>query len=206
MNQAEIVGGGWAPGRLHSIAEQPVMVRGEDVGRVLGEVYRVGMDHLEELDRIMETVAAIVGNGRCRRVRVVVSEVKLNHPPMEAWTWQWEDLEGQHPTLSSGDWLNPGLAPLFTFIAFSCLLLIPVLSVALPLVYYTSRTKGTTPVPPLVSYVVVGLMVGAPVAGLYAAYLAHRRKERWSGCLLLIVIALAGLLLILGINLSQAFL
>jgi gamma-glutamylcyclotransferase (GGCT)/AIG2-like uncharacterized protein YtfP len=206
MNDSEIFGGGWVAGRLLSVGEHPVMVAQEDATTVHGEVYQVSQGHLEELDRTMETVATIVGNGGCQRVRVVAREVKLNHPPMEVWTWQWHDVEGPQQIVTSGDWLNPGLAPWFTIIAFCCLVFVPSLATVTILIETASARKGTASIPQLLSWIGLGLSITSPMAGLYAAYIAHRRKERWSGCLLLIVLALAGILLILGMSLSKVFL
>lgn len=204
LNRAEIVGGGCVKGRLLSIAEQPAMVLDEGTGQVRGEVYRISQEHLEELDKIMETVAKIVGNGRCQRSRIMVSEVKLNAPPMEAWSWLWDDLEGQYQLVPSGDWLSPGATPLFTWLAFSCLVAGPLLLIAVLFVEEASISRSGTRVgtafPSWVFTTVMVLFVTAPMAGLYSAYLAHRRKERWSGCLTLIVIALVVLLILITLS------
>lgn len=205
INHDGIVGGGVVEGQLVVLGGHPVMAAVKGGGTVRGETYRVPRGQLQEFDRLMESIVPPEGSGRCRRVRVMVYEVKLNQPPMEAWTWRWENLQGQHPVISSGDWLNPGLAPVFTFIALCCLVSFPMLAAAVPLLHTLSRAKGTTPVPPLVSWALLGLTVAAPMAGIYAAYLAHRRKERWSGCLFLIVLGLVILLIILGMGLAKAF-
>lgn len=200
-----IVGGGLVEGQLVAVGGHPVMIAVKGAGCVRGETYRITRAQLEEFDKLLESIMPPDASVRCHRVRVMVRDVKLNHASIEAWTWQWEIPEGQYPVATSGDWLNPGLAPVFTIIALCCLILVPVLGAVVPLLFYMGRAKAATALSSITLWTMSGFMMATPVAGLYGAYLAHRRRERLSGCLFLIVIGLIVLLVMLGITLAQAF-
>ena len=200
-----IVGGGLVEGQLVAVGGHPVMIAVKGAGSVRGETYRLTRGQLEEFDKLLEGIMPPDVNSCCHRVRAMVRDVKLNHPPIEAWTWQWEIPEEQYPVVTSGDWLNPGLSPLFTIIAFCCLAAFPFIIVAETMMeVHFHRTPRALPFPSWVSWALLGLTFTSPMAGLYAAYLAHRRRERLSGCLLLIVIGLVVILLMLGVGLAKA--
>lgn len=203
LNHAEPVGGGVVPGRLLSMSNFPVMVSDDGDGKVRGEVYRVNGDLLEQLDGIMQEVAALIGNGSCHRGKVMAAEVRGNDPPIEVETWLWEDIEGPQELVTSGDWLDRRASPWFTLIALGCLVacfLTPVMLV----VFYP---RG--PLPPgveLSMWILSILMLLAPFAGLGSAWFAHRRSEKMSGCLLFIIAGLLISSLLVLLAVSERFL
>ncbi|QJE95296.1 gamma-glutamylcyclotransferase family protein [Luteolibacter luteus] len=195
LDRAVQVGLGTARGSLLSVAGLPVMVSGDGLGKVRGDVYRVNRKLLDELDEIMAEAARIVGNGNCRRKRITVIEVRYDRPPMEVWVWQWEDLEGPQELISSGDWVDRQATPWFTFIALTCLLTCTLI----PGVISTAAAPSVPGFAALwVSLVILALL--APLAGLAAVYIARRRTERLSGFLMVIEV---GLLLVLVLVLLQ---
>ncbi|QJE95297.1 gamma-glutamylcyclotransferase family protein [Luteolibacter luteus] len=188
LNHAEPVGGGVVSGRLLSMSNFPVMVSDDGEGKVRGEVYRVHGDLSAELDGIMQEVARLIGNGSCRRGKLMAAEVRGNDPPIEVWTWLWENVEGPQELVASGDWLDRRAPPWFTSIALGCLFAFFLTPLAVLL-----QPRPPAPAPPggeIFAWLLMILALLAPFVGLGAAWFAHRRSERMSGCLLFIVAGL----------------
>lgn len=107
MGDARKVGSGTIPGELRVIRDNPgfiypALVAGE--GEVRGEVYGVGEDLLEGLDRFEGIDPDVESEDEYMRVKI---SVKLEGgEEMEAWVWAWAGDAGEAETIAGGDWLE----------------------------------------------------------------------------------------------------
>lgn len=108
MVGAEFVGKGTVEGQIHVIDHNPAFLFPALVNaagkRVVGELYLLGDETLQALDRfegVSETPQA--GDEYVRVQRVVKLE---NGEESSAWVWMWNRELGHARLIESGDWLD----------------------------------------------------------------------------------------------------
>lgn len=107
MDGAKLIGRGTVRGEIYLIDENPEFLfpalKLDDVGRVLGEVYRVSEAQLIELDTFEGISEHYEEPYEYRRVIAGVELETGEH--VSAWVWEWNScLDGAKP-LPQGDWL-----------------------------------------------------------------------------------------------------
>lgn len=104
LESAEFLGGGTVAGRLFRIGWYPGLILGGAEGVVKGELYRVGTEGLDHLDRFEGCRAQDPDPHEYRRVRAEVTTAEGG--AVEAWVWEFIAAIGDQPPIASGDWLD----------------------------------------------------------------------------------------------------
>jgi gamma-glutamylcyclotransferase (GGCT)/AIG2-like uncharacterized protein YtfP len=103
METAEFVGVGKIAGRIFKIDWYPALVLG-GVCSVMGELYRLGTEHLRALD-VFEGI--VPGEGQAREYQRVAVEVILDSGEKHiAWVWEWIGDLSSAVELDTDDWLR----------------------------------------------------------------------------------------------------
>jgi gamma-glutamylcyclotransferase (GGCT)/AIG2-like uncharacterized protein YtfP len=102
MDGAEFIATGHVMGEMYRIGWYPGVTLGGN-GRVLGEIFAVGQEHLAALDAFEGVSAAEVAGSEYRRVKTAVLTENGN---VEAWIWEWIGPINVRMRLESGDWLG----------------------------------------------------------------------------------------------------
>jgi gamma-glutamylcyclotransferase (GGCT)/AIG2-like uncharacterized protein YtfP len=188
MAGAEFVAEGLSRGSLYEVSRCPCFVPAEEGSFIAGDLYQVRSGHLEELGDL-EVVAAGLGEaGMVEKIRVKVHPNNLGQQAWDAWAWAWVRPVTTGARIPSGDWLEwvrSKPQPWFTLIALLCLAGLPLALAAPVLSTYYAR-------PGLLDTGIAVLGVFSPPVGLYAAWMASRRWERW-GTLRRILFPLLGM-------------
>jgi gamma-glutamylcyclotransferase (GGCT)/AIG2-like uncharacterized protein YtfP len=176
MDGAEFVGRGSVAGCLHAISWYPGLVLGNGCGRVVGEVYRVGAEHLRALDEFEGISASEIEGAEYRRVK---AEVLLNDIEYcSAWVYEWTASVESRQRIPSGDWTMYELGsrvPLFTMLT-----LLPILGAGACLGIQIEQVAEVLQ-PSGIRKLSLLFMIGAPALGLVSAVVAELRHEgmRW---------------------------
>ena len=96
---AKFVGGASVRGRLYDLGEYPCLLLGQSDSQVVGEVYEVDDETLDEMD-------AIEASDDYRRRRV---EVSLDTGGSACWVYVPErtpEFYSRHTLITSGDWIE----------------------------------------------------------------------------------------------------
>lgn len=102
MRGAQWLGPAEVAGTLVKIDWYPGLVLGGG-SVVLGEVYEVGSELMNELDEFEGIGLEDERNGEYHRVR---AEVSFEGEPLNVWVYEWlKGVEG-YPVVESGDWLE----------------------------------------------------------------------------------------------------
>jgi gamma-glutamylcyclotransferase (GGCT)/AIG2-like uncharacterized protein YtfP len=178
MDGAEFVGRGSVAGCLHAISWYPGLVLGNGCGRVVGEVYRVGAEHLRALDEFEGISASEIEGAEYRRVRVEVIP-DAGTDTWIAWAYEWKGAVDEGALVWSGDWLDvvqPRMTPVFTWVgvAATALLLLPIIVGSQMLMSSASMRMDSLPL-----RAVVASFYALPVVGIASSWMAHRRRERF---------------------------
>ncbi len=180
MAEAEQIGRRTIQGALREIDSKPALVRSDDVkSRVLGDLYRVRVDQLEEIDRWHEREDGGTGGGCYTRAQEPIPSPEGKVPASLAWVWRWIGPTDAAAEIPSGDWLDveqPRTLPLFTCIAAAALASPPILMAVVEDEYKKAGYPDFIPSP--LGYIIV-LGAASPFVGCAAYYFAERRRERW---------------------------
>lgn len=97
MEKAGFLSPATAIGRLYQIDWYPGLVLDAAAGVIIGEVYQVPPDVMEELDRFE--------GAEYRRLQ---APVRLpDGETVSAWVWEWLGPVDETRRITSGDWLSP---------------------------------------------------------------------------------------------------
>lgn len=187
--RAELVGPATVEGSLHAIAWFPGFLPGKERGGVVGEVYRVTPELLNELDEFESKAASEVEGAACRRVKVEAKRLTLSGEVyLEAWAWEWSGPVEDRLRIATGDWLDftsPRVFPWFTWIAFACVIAWPTGAVVAEAL---AHSRGSVPR-------IAGLVLGigalfAPFAALAAIWIGMRAREKGGplGCAVILAV------------------
>lgn len=201
------------PGRLYQISWYPGLVVDPQGGMVVGELFRVTLSQLRELDEFEGVPEGQLEGDEYRRVRVLTEpapesgglpewEVGFEDVGVtEAWVWEWKGDPANAQLIGTGDWLDveaPKQGPLFTSIG--CLGVLA-FTIGLPFLVQVVATLLNTPVPDVVRTSIgpVGAVLSMAV-GIYALRMATKRREPGHGFQVMLGIALVflGLGIFLG--------
>jgi gamma-glutamylcyclotransferase (GGCT)/AIG2-like uncharacterized protein YtfP len=175
-------------GSLYQIASYPALVESTDErARVLGDLYRVPPDQLEEIDRWHGGREGVRSGGCYTRRRETVSEIGYQVKSFTAWVWRWTGSMDEAVGVPSGDWIDveqPRTWPLFTWVATVALVSPPILMGVVEHQYKKLGSPDFIPSP--LGYIIV-LGAASPFVGCAAYYFAERRRERCPGFRLLVI-------------------
>lgn len=102
MKGAQWLGPAEVSGTLVRVDWYPGLVLGGG-SMVLGEVYKVGPELMNELDEFEGIGSEDERNGEYHRVK---AEVSFKGEPLNVWIYEWlKGVEG-YPVVESGDWLG----------------------------------------------------------------------------------------------------
>jgi gamma-glutamylcyclotransferase (GGCT)/AIG2-like uncharacterized protein YtfP len=107
MTEVEHLGMRTLQGPLSEIDSKPALVRSEDVqARVLGDLYRVRADQLEEIDRWHERIDGMEAGGCYSRAQEPILAPGDRVKSKLAWVWRWTGpTEGQLPFPQGSGWM-----------------------------------------------------------------------------------------------------
>jgi gamma-glutamylcyclotransferase (GGCT)/AIG2-like uncharacterized protein YtfP len=180
MSEAKYVGRRLVKGALYEIASRPALVESADANSsVLGDLYRVHVDRLAEIDRWHEGEAGMTNGGGYARAKEAVSQ-RHETRSHTAWVWRWIGPTDAGVAVPSGDWLDveqPRTLPLFTCMAVVAAAGSPILMEVAIEVESSINTNAGYGL--LGSIIVLG--AASPFIGCLAYYFAERRREKWLG-------------------------
>jgi gamma-glutamylcyclotransferase (GGCT)/AIG2-like uncharacterized protein YtfP len=104
MAGSEFVSSGTIRGRMYRIDWYPGLLLDPIGGEIHGEVYRVGVEQLEALDRFEGLSAGEIEGSEYRRVETTV--VRQDSQSVTAWVWEWLGIVDESQRLADGDWLK----------------------------------------------------------------------------------------------------
>jgi len=188
MADATFLAMAWIPGYLYVGPRGPRFQRWQYAAAVVGEFSRVSSEKLSELDRFhgISGESSPEGGGH-QRIRARVFLSGPSEVIGEAWIWEWKGSVKDLRLIASGDWLDiesPRLEPWLTWVAAVCLTGLPLGSLAAAISHRTN---------PLLSDAFSLLAILSPMSGLFASYLAGRRRERAVAfrCIVVVLLILA---------------
>jgi gamma-glutamylcyclotransferase (GGCT)/AIG2-like uncharacterized protein YtfP len=97
MEKTEFVAAATVKGRLYQIDWYPGLVLDTAADAIIGEIYQVPPDVLEELD--------LFEGAEYRRLQTQVSLPEGE--TVSAWIWVWSGPVDETRRITSGDWLSP---------------------------------------------------------------------------------------------------
>jgi gamma-glutamylcyclotransferase (GGCT)/AIG2-like uncharacterized protein YtfP len=104
MAGAEFVAAGTITGRMYRIDWYPGLVLDDAGDEIHGDLYAVGPELLDAVDRFEGLSAGEIEGSEYRRVQTSVvqqdSQVRL------AWVWEWCGITEESQRLADGDWLK----------------------------------------------------------------------------------------------------
>ncbi|MEM1084969.1 MAG: gamma-glutamylcyclotransferase family protein [Verrucomicrobiota bacterium] len=111
MEGAEFVREVMIRGRLYRIDWYPAFVLDQAAEWVVGELWKVGSEHLEALDSFEGIPEGSDSGEEYRRVAIGIAD-HCNDPSglsgEKGWLWEWnKSTDGLEP-IHTGDWLNQG--------------------------------------------------------------------------------------------------
>jgi gamma-glutamylcyclotransferase (GGCT)/AIG2-like uncharacterized protein YtfP len=207
LESADFFAEGLVRGKLIAVDGCPGLVPRTWGGFVKGEIYRLTYVQREQLgDREVRATGQEQAKIDFHQVLLEVIPHHQGREPVQAWGWKWTGPEEGYPVVESGDWQDREMSsPWCTWIAFVCMLFLPVGYVAATIL---ARSVGGTK----------GIWLGSgcaalaflsPIAGVIAALLGNWRRESAStmrGILLpLLTIAAIPALIALVILLRELF-
>lgn len=166
---AEYLSPAMVQGRLFKFSGRPALMLSEEGVFVTGNLYRMSAALLEEI-----SPAESAASPPMRRIKAKVHPYRPGTPQVETWLWEWAGLPLESARVKEADWIEhsmPRQSPLLTLISLGCIFY--------PLLPMASWTSTTTPANPAIEWVVMGLALGAPLAGSAALVLAGKRREKW---------------------------
>ena len=180
MAAAEHLGKRKIQGALREIDSKPALVPSDDArSGVLGDLYQIMADQLEEIDRWHEGEELGRAGGCYTRAQESVLSPEGKVTGSLAWVWRWTGPLDAAVKVRSGDWLDveqPRTSPLFTGMAVAALASPPILMAVVEHQYKMAGYPDFIPSP--LGYVIV-LGAASPFVGCAACYFAERRRERW---------------------------
>jgi len=173
MDSAEFLAEGLVRGKLIVVDGCPGVVPRPWGGFVRGELYRVNEAQLGELgDREVRVEGELQAKEDFQRVLLDAYPHNLGQKPLRAWCWKWTGPEVGYPVVGSGDWPDRLMSPPWcTWIAFVCLLFLPV--------GYLAANRVTKVFGLTFGILCFGFALLSPFVGLMAAQLANRRRESY---------------------------
>jgi gamma-glutamylcyclotransferase (GGCT)/AIG2-like uncharacterized protein YtfP len=177
MEEAEFVAPGLARGKLFDMSGLAGFVCDDTGGFVAGELYRLHADWTDTFGPTKDVLGGREEADQFRKTLVKVHPHNLGQLAVDAWLWEWTGpLEGRR-AMDPGDWLYhklPRSAPWCTAIALICLLYVPTVVAAM---LFAEVFNWRWPV--MVARASAIGALASPLAGIVAAFIAHRRRERW---------------------------
>jgi len=175
MESAEFFAEGLVRGQLIVVDGCPGLIPRTWGGFVKGEIYRVTKGQREQSgDREVRAADEEQAKNDFQQVLLEAIPHHQGREPVMAWGWKWTGPEEGYPVVESGDWQDREMSsPWCTWIAFVCLLFLPVGYVAATLLArLVGGTKGGWLFGACASFAFL-----SPIAGLTAALLGNLRRE-----------------------------
>ena len=195
--RAELTGQATVEGSLYVIAWFPGFLPEKGKGKVVGELYHVTPELLDELDEFERRAAAEVEGAGCQRVKVEAKMLTLSGDRFfEAWAWEWRGSVEERLRIPTGNWfdfISPPVFPWFTWIAATCVIAFPAFIVGGAVM---ESSRGA--LPNVAGTVIAICGMCAPFAALGALWFGMRAREKRGplGCIAVFAIpgaAISGL-------------